>query len=153
MSLSYKHGDLFAGGEEAIAHGVNCRGVMGSGIAVGFRQRYPDMYESYRIICDKNQLQLGGVIPWGQGDAKPGLCPLVYNLATQVDPGPNASYHGIMVAVDKMLGELDRCGIHQVGIPQIGCGIGGLEWPQVEGILLALTEKYPDVDVVVYVYP
>lgn len=149
MTLSYVHGDLFDSGSPAIAHGVNCRGVMGAGIAVGFKQRYPTMYQHYQAMCDQGHLILGQVFPWYAEHERP----VIFNLATQIEPGPNARYSGVMQSVDTMLLMAQNKGISQVAIPQIGCGIGGLEWPQVEGILLALTEKYPAVDVVVYVFP
>lgn len=158
MSLSYVKGDLFESGQPAIAHGVNCRGVMGSGIAVGFRSRYPEMYELYKSLCKDGTLQLGGVFGWQKEracDEAPawvglGVGPIIYNLATQCDPGPNAKYSGVMIAMDAMLGELSRLGIPSVGIPLIGCGIGGLDLDHVKGIWLALAEKYPTVDIVVY---
>jgi O-acetyl-ADP-ribose deacetylase (regulator of RNase III) len=53
MVIHYVAGDLFANehGAQALAHGCNCIGSMGAGIAVGFRERYPDMYEEYRRRC------------------------------------------------------------------------------------------------------
>ena len=46
-------GDLFANVHDvqAFAHGCNCQGSMGAGIAVTFRTRYPEMYEQYRALC------------------------------------------------------------------------------------------------------
>lgn len=163
MSLIYKTGNLFDGGDPAIAHGVNCRGKMGSGIAVQFRERYPEMYREYRSMCNSGMLDLGQFYQWrsdaddkladamGWEDAMAnGVSPLIYNLVTQVEPGPNAKLSGILVSVGQMLDELRGLGVDRVGIPRIGCGIGALEWPHVEGILLALTEKNPYVNVVVY---
>jgi len=53
MSIAFVSGDLFANASsvQAFAHGCNCAGAMGAGIAVGFRTRYPAMYEEYRRRC------------------------------------------------------------------------------------------------------
>jgi O-acetyl-ADP-ribose deacetylase (regulator of RNase III) len=52
MTIKYVTGDLFVNRHqaEALAHGCNCQGAMGAGIAVGFRERYPRMYEEYLLI-------------------------------------------------------------------------------------------------------
>jgi O-acetyl-ADP-ribose deacetylase (regulator of RNase III) len=120
--ITWVAGDLFASGLPAIAHGVNCRGVMGAGIAVQFRQRWPEMFDSYRQRCAKR----GGMIP---GDIMPWKhqAGYVFNLATQQDTGPDARPWMITAAVGRMITEAHYdCGVRQVGLPLIGCGIGGL---------------------------
>ncbi len=53
MPIRYVAGDLFANDyqAQALAHGCNCQGSMGAGIAVGFREHYPAMYEEYHRRC------------------------------------------------------------------------------------------------------
>lgn len=120
--ITYRTGDLFASGLPAIAHGVNCRGVMGAGIAVQFRQRWPDMYESYRKRCLKGHLLPGEVMSWKD----PGGT-LVLNLATQHDPGACAQPWMITAAVGQAITEAYYFRhITEIGMPMIGCGIGGL---------------------------
>jgi len=79
-------GDLFVNrfGAQALAQGVNCRGSMGAGIAVGFRERYPEMYAEYRRRCkaQPRELNPGDVFFWRPAD---GAQPSVFNLATQED--------------------------------------------------------------------
>lgn len=119
--ITCRTGDLFASGLPAIAHGVNCRGVMGAGIAASFRQRWPDMYEAYRQYCGAGLLHPGDVFSWGP----PGS--VIFNLATQAEPGPDAKPWMITAAVGKMIQV--ACydyGLAEIGLPMIGCGIGGL---------------------------
>jgi O-acetyl-ADP-ribose deacetylase (regulator of RNase III) len=130
--ITWKEGDLFASGLPALAHGVNCRGVMGAGIAIQFRQRWPEMYESYRKRCTKpgeinpgyGSLFPGDVVPWR--DTRTGA--LIFNLATQLDPGPCAQQWMITTAAGRMI-SMARYdyGITEIGLPLIGCGIGGLD--------------------------
>jgi O-acetyl-ADP-ribose deacetylase (regulator of RNase III) len=120
--ITYRTGDLFASGLPAIAHGVNCQGVMGAGIAAQFRRRWPDMYEAYRKQCG----QFGGLIP---GDVIPWKHPggVIFNLATQLDPGADAQPWMITAAVGRMIREAHYSyGITEIGLPMIGCGFGGL---------------------------
>ena len=60
MPVRYIAGDLFANrvGAQALAHGCNCPGSMGAGIAVGFRDRYPEMYAEYRRRCKTSPREL-----------------------------------------------------------------------------------------------
>lgn len=145
MSLLYKTGDLLASGESAIAHGVNCRGAMGSGIAKPIREHFGEgMYREYSRACLAGEMLPGDINVWQEDP----YC-VLYNLATQLEPGPDARYSAILRSVDLMLAHAEAVGIDRIGIPKIGCGIGGLEWPQTEGILLALCEQR-SVDLIVY---
>lgn len=119
--ITWAQGDLFASGLPAIGHGCNCRGVMGAGIATQFRLRWPAMYEAYRDLCVRGKFRPGGVMPWYH----PGG--VLFSLATQDEPGPFAQPWMIAAAVSRMICEAyyDH-GIREIGLPMIGCGIGGL---------------------------
>lgn len=82
MSIEFVTGDLFANtyGVEAFAHGCNCQGSMGAGVAKAFRQLYPEMFEQYRACCkaEPRQFNLGDAWLWRADDQ-----PSVFNLGTQ----------------------------------------------------------------------
>ena len=121
--ISFREGDLFDCGIPDIAHGVNCKGVMGAGIAAEFRRRYPKMYESYRRRCNRGELLPGEIVVWQPG-RKDG--PHVFNLATQDEPGANAEPWMITAATGRMITEARDYKIREIAMPMIGCGIGGL---------------------------
>lgn len=149
MSLLYKTGDLLMSDEPAIAHGVNCKGVMGSGIAKSIRAMYgEEMFKEYAAYCEVGLIQPGGLHVWAfyDDDERPWL----FNLATQDNPGPDAKLSWILRSVDGMLTWAEAHDISRIGMPWIGCGIGGLKREQVEPILVALTEDHPNVDLIVY---
>ena len=65
MPIGFETGDIFATlGVSAFAHGCNCAGAMGKGIAVSFRERWPKMYEEYRRRCKAGEFKLGDVFIW-----------------------------------------------------------------------------------------
>lgn len=142
-------GDLFdpGWGLEALAHGVNCQGVMGAGIAVMFRDSLPAMYEEYKHRCQKELIQPGDIMTWASWKA-----PLVYNLATQNRPGADASLDAVRDSVRRMLLDAELRGIKRVGMPRIGCGIGGLKWDDVRLILAECATGSP-VDILVVTLP
>lgn len=120
--ITWTEGDLFASDAPALAHGVNCKGVMGAGIARLFRDRHPKMFESYRRRCLRGEMKPGEIMAWRE----PG-CPVVFNLATQQDPGADAQPWMIAAAVGRMITEAYYdFGLTRVAMPLIGCGIGGL---------------------------
>lgn len=132
-----------AGRAEAIAHGVNCKGFMGAGVAKAVRQRWPDMYAVYRAACEKEQdpLSLGQVLFWG---APSGL--IIANIATQVGigRGVQADLGAIEQGLIKTAKWLSVAGLTSLAIPHIGSGLGGLSWEKnVWPVVECLFEKAP----------
>lgn len=135
MPIQFVTGDLFANRykAEALAHGCNCQGSMGAGIAVGFRERYPDMYAEYRRRCkaEPREFNLGDAFLWKCEDR-----PWVFNLGTQEGVWrARASYEAIEAALAKMGKKANREGIQSIAIPRIGAGHGGLSWRKVRAIV------------------
>ena len=145
--LEVIEGDLFDHSHnfDAIGHGVNLEGVMGSGIAVIFRKMFPAMFEGYRTACRENHIAPGEIYPWY--DVPRGTW--VYNCATQVRQGPNANYALVALTAHHMLVHAQKNGVKSIGIPTIGCGIGGLEWPRVQYIYKSVFAPVEDVTLTV----
>lgn len=138
MSTTFVTGDLFTTPDlDALAHGVNCKGAMGAGIAVEFKKRWPEMARKYRTQCYGNTrggpLKPGGFYAWRSPD---GLW--ILNLATQDKPGPFATLRWIESSLTLALGQFNE---RTIGLPRIGCGIGGLAWDQVRDLLSFIGDK------------
>ncbi|ASZ75032.1 phosphatase [Rhodococcus phage Trina] len=145
--IKHFEGDLFTSESEAIGHGVNTWGIMGGGIAVEFRKRYPDMYEHYNHVCkntDDADL-VGKAYIWYDESGK-----VIANLFSQDKPGPNARYSWTMQAIKKTLDELEAQGITSLAIPKIGSGIGGLKWADMYYYLVDEFNDHP-VDLHLYI--
>jgi O-acetyl-ADP-ribose deacetylase (regulator of RNase III) len=157
MTFSIIQGDLFDPAHKfnALAQGVNTRGIMGSGIAVDFREKFPDMYEDYMDECSKYSSVLPGLMHQWYDEKGTGGCypdnPAVYNLFSQIHPGmgnasmellERATYLMLLEAEDALTvfgcyDQLDGTkdltdGKFRVGLPWIGCGVGGLKRHNVE---------------------
>lgn len=130
MTLEHVTGDLFDLGLPAFAHGCNCSGSMAGGIAASFRALDERMYREYARRCRDGTFQLGDVLPWELEDGR-----VVYNLATQQRPGRDARLGAIATSLAAMLLDAEGRGLDRVGVPRIGAGIGGLDWPSVEDVL------------------
>lgn len=145
MTLSIIQGDLFdpALNFDYITQGVNCQGVMGAGIAVLFRNKFPLMYKEYVALCKKYASILPGMIQVSSTDlvfGEESLRTIVINMFTQFYMGPNATYENLERSIFLLLQEVEQYKTVRVGLPWIGCGIGGLERHNV----LHMFKKYFD---------
>lgn len=134
MPIEYQTGDLFTTSAQALAHGCNCKGVMGAGIALAFRRRYTGMFNGYRSMCLNGNFQPGDYFAYSAPDGK-----IILNLATQVYPGACAKVEWIESALTKVLEDLPN--LKTIALPQIGAGLGGLDWEDVKDMLERLANK------------
>jgi O-acetyl-ADP-ribose deacetylase (regulator of RNase III) len=136
LELLETTGDLFRllddGKIDVLVHGVNCQGQMGAGLARQVAIRYPGVKTQYLKHCGTTsphrlpgtaqtvQLPTGGIVA---------------NLFTQVEPGPFAETHLIYRAFLHLFSLLPTDRVLTIGIPLIGCGIGGLDWKDVKPVV------------------
>ena len=137
MTYTEIEGDLLTLGLPAIGHGCNCRGSMGGGIAAQLRDRYPQMSDAYRAKCRDGSFRLGGFFAWETADT------VIYNLATQQEPGADARLGAIEESVRAALADAQARGLPTLGLPRLGSGIGGLQWADVSDTLRSLAAESP----------
>ena len=119
---------------------------MSGGIALEFRDRWPVMHAEYVRRCRTGELRPGDVLPW-EADGV-----VIYNLMTQQRSGRDARLDAVGTSVATALADAAGRGIAVLALPRIGAGIGGLDWPDVEAVLLAAEAASP-VELVVAVLP
>lgn len=149
MGVRFVSGDLFANQFKATAlgHGCNCQGSMGAGIAIGFRERYPAMFEEYRRRCKAapREFNPGDVFFWREDGN-----PAVFNLATQERYWlGRATYDWVETCLREMRRMADAEGIATIAIPKVGTGYGGLSWKKLRPIV---ESAFGDWDGTLFVY-
>lgn len=135
MPINYVKGNLFWStfSFDAIGHGCNAEGVMGAGIAVEFKRRWPKMFEFYRKVCKNGTLKAGELLEYKATlNDKPIV---IYNLMTQKTIREGATLKYIQEAFEMMIERAEENGIKSIGIPRIGAGLGGLRWEDIEKII------------------
>ena len=125
-------------GVTSYAHGCNCIGAMGKGIAVQFRNKYPEMYATYHRMCKNNQYRPGDCYAYNHGNG------YVFNLATQYDLR-GASYTFIKKSLKNMFMKADGAGIKDIAMPAIGAGLGKLNWEYIKEYIFEVAADYPNV--------
>lgn len=150
MPVIYRVGDLLSSGEEIIAHGVNTEGVMGAGIALAIRNRWPSVFDDYRRAHAEGKLRLGlSMMSMTEGENSPLG---VINMVTQKLGEEPMLGNGMPVSYDAInccFRTIERNPtMLRVAIPKIGAGLGGGDWNVIHHIIAAAC---PTTTVVVYV--
>jgi len=144
---------MFTTNAKILGHGVNVDGLMGAGIAKTFAEKYERNLKRYKQACKDKHLNPGGSVIVNESGT------LILNLASQSRPGRFARYdwlfsslHG---AVEKLMTQekevLDLFG-STIAIPEIGCGIGGLEWNKAVYTILTVEKIFPKFEFEVWHY-
>ena len=141
--LSYLKGDLLSSPAQVQVNTVNTVGVMGKGIALQFKNKYPAMFSSYQKICDNKQLDIGKLYLWKSREK------WVLMFPTKKHWRYPSRIEYIESGLKKFVDNYERMGIESIAFPKLGCGNGGLEWSVVKPIM----EKYlSDLPISVYIY-
>lgn len=154
MPVEHRVGDLFGQPDvNAIGHGVNTKGVMGAGIAVLFRRKFPDMYKQYVLWCDTGLLKPGGCIPWEAAPDGFSGTTFVFNIASQNEPGADATEAWLAAGLDAAIWQARKIGLTALAVPRIAAGIGGLTWDQVKAVFERVVSYHPAFTLVVVSLP
>jgi O-acetyl-ADP-ribose deacetylase (regulator of RNase III)/uncharacterized protein YwgA len=116
-------GDLFESQAQTLVNTVNCVGVMGKGVALGFKQRFPDMYQDYVARCRVGQVKLEQ--PYLYRRLIP---PWVLNFPTKDHWRSVARLQDIVQGLRYLQDHYSEWGITSIAVPPLGCGEGQLEW-------------------------
>lgn len=144
--IKYIEGDLFSSPAQVIVNTINIVGVMGKGLALSFKERYPEMFEFYKKACDDKKINIGNLLLWRAIDHWLLLFP------TKKHWRSDSKLEYIEAGLQKFVGIYDQQGITSAAFPCLGCGNGGLNWQDVKPLM----EKYLGVlpiDIYVYVAP
>ena len=141
--IVYCTGDIFLTKSQGIAHGCNCMGIMGAGVAYTIKNIYSNVYRTYRNRCLGNMFKPGDVYIDRTYDK------WIINMATQ-NKFHDANMKWINKCFEWIIKNKDVEKLNSFAIPRIGCGLGGLTWDIVKK---ESVEKYfRDSDINVFVY-
>lgn len=116
-------GDIFESEAQTLVNTVNTVGVMGKGIALGFRKRFPEMYEDYVQRCDQHTVRLGE--PYLYRRITP---PNIINFPTKDHWRSVSRLSDIVKGLQYLKSHVHAWGVTSIAVPPLGCGEGRLEW-------------------------
>src|SRR5713101_4076116 len=116
-------GDIFESKAQTLVNTVNTVGVMGKGVALGFRKRFPEMYEDYVRRCERREVQLRQ--PYLYRRLIP---PHVINFPTKDHWRSVSKLDDIVSGLTYLERHIPVWGVTSLAVPPLGCGEGQLEW-------------------------
>lgn len=142
------NGNLLKADAEALVNTVNCVGVMGKGIALQFKQAFPDNFRQYKQACDAGAMQLGEVlvVPTNQKE-NPAY---IINFPTKYHWKGKSKLEDIKSGLESLVRLVRLLGIESIAVPPLGCGNGGLDWQDVKPLIESAFAGLPDVRVLLF---
>lgn len=150
MTLTLKEGDIMQTRCEALVIPVNCVGVMGAGLALLARKKFPDYFDYYKAACRNKELLTGWVHVYGGPPQRTPEPPYyIISFPTKYHWRDNSDLRCIEFGLVDLVEVLHMVGIKSVAIPALGCGLGGLDWNDVYPLIVesfaAVEELHADV--------
>lgn len=137
-------GDIFASRAQTLVNTVNCVGVMGKGIALEFKRRYPAMFEDYVTRCRLKQVRLGE--PYVFRDLGGTM---ILNFPTKSHWRSPSRLEDIEEGLEYFVRHAADWDVTSVAFPPLGCGNGGLAWEEVEPLIYRKLQGLP-MDIEIY---
>jgi O-acetyl-ADP-ribose deacetylase (regulator of RNase III)/uncharacterized protein YwgA len=137
-------GDILKSKSQTLVNTVNCVGIMGKGIALEFKNRFPEMFKDYEQRCNRKEIRVGQPYLY-----KSLFDQQVVNFPTKEHWKSVSKVSDIENGLDYLLAHYKRWGITSIAIPPLGCGNGQLEW-RVVGPLIYKRAKQMDIPVEIY---
>lgn len=131
MTIQPTTGDLLKQQDvDAIVNTVNCVGVMGKGIALQFKKKWPANFKAYAAACKAGQVRLGEMFIYDLGAlATPRY---IINFPTKGDWRSASKLSDIESGLVDLVNKINALGIQSIAMPPLGCGNGGLDWKTVK---------------------
>ncbi|UBB18332.1 type II toxin-antitoxin system antitoxin DNA ADP-ribosyl glycohydrolase DarG [Comamonas odontotermitis] len=147
--IEITNGNLLEAPVSALVNTVNTEGVMGKGIALQFRNMFPDMFKDYAAACKAGHVELGKmhiyhVSSFGEGPE------WIINFPTKGKWRSKSKVSDIEAGLDDLVINIKRLNIQSIAVPPLGCGNGGLDWSVVLPIIEDKLKSVQNVRVLVY---
>lgn len=137
-------GDIFQSNAQTLVNTVNCVGVMGKGVALEFKKRWPKLMQDYEKKCAAKEVTQG--VPYLYTDI---LGTSIINFPTKGHWRSASRLADIKKGLDIFVENYKTWKIESVAFPPLGCGNGGLEWDLV-GPLMYTTLSKVDIPVEIF---
>ena len=118
-------GNIFNSSCEFLVNPVNCVGVMGKGLALEFKNKYPLNFEIYKKVCDNASFNIGNLL------IVPVDNKFIVNFPTKKHWRNKSDLEFIKIGLEELKVAIKDFNIKSIALPKLGCGLGGLDWNEV----------------------
>jgi len=121
--IEYASGDILKCEADALVNTVNCVGVMGRGIALQFKNAFPENFRAYETACKLGAVQPGQMFVYETGQLTPPR--FIINFPTKRHWRGKSRIEDIEAGLVDLVGVIRDKGIRSIAIPPLGAGLGG----------------------------
>lgn len=146
--IEHKAGDIFDEQSEALVNSVNCVGVMGRGIALQFKKRFPDNFKAYAEACKRGEVKPGRMFVYELGHMT--YPRYIINFPTKRHWRGKSRMDDIEAGLGALVQEIQKRKIRSIAIPPLGTSLGGLRWADVRPRIEAALEVLSDPEVTLF---
>jgi O-acetyl-ADP-ribose deacetylase (regulator of RNase III) len=146
--IRFKQGNILEESAEALVNTVNCVGVMGKGVALQFKQAFPENFHKYKKACTAKEVEAGRMFIVSTGQL---LFPrYIVNFPTKRHWKEKSQIADIRSGLAALIQDIQRLEIRSIAIPPLGCGNGGLDWQEVQPLIEEAFASLPEVEVIIF---
>ena len=146
--IQYIKGNIFDSKAEALVNTVNTVGVMGKGLALQFKEAFPENYAIYRDACKQKRFNIGEMLIT-ENRQLDGARKIIINFPTKTDWRKPSEYHYIKLGLQALKNEILERNITSIAIPPLGARNGGLDWTKVKQMIVETLQNI-DCDITIY---
>lgn len=146
--IEFRTGDILRSDAEALVNTVNCVGIMGRGIALQFKNDFPENFKAYEAACAREEVQPGRMFVF---ETRTLTNPkFVINFPTKRHWRGKSRMEDIEAGLKALVEEVRTRGIRSIAIPPLGSGLGGLNWAEVRPRIVEALQGLNDLHVTVF---
>jgi len=131
--MKYLTGNLMEADTQALVNTVNTVGVMGKGIALQFKERFPLNFKIYADACKKGEMKIGKMLVVKENNLNGEI--IIINFPTKTEWFKKSQYDYIEEGLKDLVRVIVDYKIQSIAIPPLGCGNGGLNWNKVKSLM------------------
>lgn len=146
--IEFKQGDILEANAEALVNTVNCVGIMGRGIALQFKEAFPENFKAYAVACKRLELEPGKMFVFERSELQNPK--FIINFPTKRHWRGHSRMGDIEVGLQSLANEIRERGIRSIAIPPLGSGLGGLDWQEVRLRIEKALAPLKDVSITVF---
>lgn len=146
--ITYTQGNLLEAQTDALVNTVNTVGVMGKGIALMFKERFPKNMLMYSKACKKNEVEIGKMFITETHEL---MGPRwIINFPTKKHWREKSQMQWIITGLNDLNKFIKQNNIKSIAIPPLGAGNGGLKWEEVKIHIEHILSDLSDTNIIVY---
>ncbi|WP_291722272.1 macro domain-containing protein [Bernardetia sp.] len=146
--MNYTKGNILESNAEVIINPVNMVGVMGKGLALQFKQKFPYNYKVYKEACQNKTIDVGKLLLVDESSLE--RKKFIINFPTKKHWRSASKIEYVEEGLKDLVKIINENNFGSIAIPALGCGLGGLDWEDVKLLLEKYLKELENIEIIVF---